>query len=63
MKPGFKTSEFYVSLVGIAGILYTFVQQNCNFSTDKIMALAGVVITYVASRSYLKGKQTQQTGV
>ncbi len=63
MKAGFKTSEFYIALVGIGGILYTFVQQSCNFSTDKVMALAGVVISYVASRSYLKGKQTQQTGV
>ena len=63
MKPGIKTSEFYVVLVGIGGILYTFIQQNCNFSTDKVMALAGVVIAYVASRSYLKGKQQQSAGI
>jgi hypothetical protein len=57
---GFTTSEFYVTIVGIGGILFSFAQQNCNFTPDKILALAGIVIAYVGGRTYLKTFEPDQ---
>ena len=64
MKPGVKTSEFYVTMlpVVIAGLVYTGVIGDTD--TDMIISLvkdviAGVValfsiVSYILSRSHLK---------
>lgn len=64
MKPGVKTSEFYVTMlpVVIAGLVYTGVIGDSD--TDMIISLvkdviAGVValfsiVSYILSRSHLK---------
>lgn len=59
MKAGFKTSEFYIAMAGIAGIVWQFVQTHCQTNSTEIIALAVMVITYVTSRTYLKNKTMQ----
>ena len=56
MKPGWKTSEFYVAIVGIAGLVYTFAQQHCQVSPVEALTFAGVVGTYIIGRSWVKTK-------
>lgn len=54
MAPGYKTTEFWVALMGIAGIIWTFVQANCNIDPTKLLALSGVIVTYILGRSWVK---------
>jgi hypothetical protein len=60
MQPGYKTTEFYAMLAGAGTVLVSFVQQNCTFRADKCIALGRVVISYIASRAWVKGKALQQ---
>lgn len=59
MKKGFKTSEFWVSCTALGGVLWAFAQQNCDLSTDKLLALgmALVAAVYSGGRVYLKSKK------
>ena len=59
MTPGYKTTEFYAVIAGIGTILVSFVQQNCSFSQDKVIALIFLVGSYVGSRTFLKYKNNQ----
>lgn len=61
MTPGYKTTEFYAVLTGIGTLLISFVQQNCSFSQDKVVALIFLVGSYVGSRTILKYKNSQTT--
>ena len=61
MTPGYKTTEFYAVLAGIGTLLVSFVQQNCSFSQDKVVALIFLVGSYVGSRTILKYKNNQAT--
>ena len=54
IRKGFKTTEFYVALTGLAGLVWIFVQQNCEVSPDKIFAFAGIVASYIGGRSWVK---------
>ena len=54
MKAGWKTSEFYVAIAGIAGLVWTFTQSHCQVSQAEAVSFAGVVISYVIGRSWLK---------
>jgi len=57
MKSGFKSTEFYVALCGIAGITWTFIQTHCSISPTEIYAFVGIVIVYIAQRGWLKNKE------
>lgn len=59
MKKGFKTSEFYVVLAGLGTVIWGFAQQNCDLSADKLLGLAGALVSavYAGSRVYLKSKE------
>jgi len=54
VKAGWKTSEFYVALAGIGGLVWTFAQQNCAIDEMKLIAFAGVVASYIIGRSWVK---------
>lgn len=60
MKPGFKTSEFFITVSTLGGLLWAYVQQNCDLSPEKLIALmlsmATVAGAYVGGRSFLKWK-------
>ena len=57
MKPGWKSSEFYVALAGLGGLTWTFIQSHCVVGIPELLAFAGVVISYIAGRTWLKSKQ------
>lgn len=54
---GFKTSEFYVALAGVVSLLAQQVQARCQFDSTFLYTTAGIVITYIAGRSWVKGKK------
>lgn len=58
MKPGIKTSEFWVTVCSIGAVFVTFAQQNCDLSADKLLALAMALVgaVYTASRTWIKVK-------
>lgn len=56
MKPGYKTSEFYVALTGVVALVLREVQMRCQFDMAFVVSVAGVVMTYVVGRTYLKSK-------
>jgi hypothetical protein len=64
LKKGTKTSEFWVTAGAIASsvgtVLWSFVQQNCDLSTDKlvglVIALLGAAGLYSIGRSWVKVK-------
>lgn len=55
-KSGWKTSEFYVAIAGLGGLVWTFAQQHCQVDSAALMAFAGVVVTYIVGRSWVKSK-------
>ena len=57
IKSGFQSSEFYVALLGIVGIIVGFLQQKCNFNTTDVLTLGGLIVAYIGSRTYLKAQQ------
>lgn len=57
LKQGVKSSEFYVALAGVVALVWQQVQVRCQFDQTFVIATAGVVISYIAGRSYLKGKK------
>lgn len=54
MKPGWKSSELYVALAGIFTLLWGQIQARCNFDAPFLLTVAGVVITYILGRSWIK---------
>lgn len=66
MKPGYKTSEFSVTISAIGGILWAYIQQNCDISPTKLITLVigigGAAGIYTGGRIYLKSKQPQSGG-
>jgi len=56
MKPGYKTSEFYMAVMGVVALVMREVQMRCQFDMAFVASVAGVVMTYVAGRTYLKSK-------
>lgn len=57
MKSGIRTSEFWLAASGVAGILWTFIQQNCQqIDNTKLLILGGLIATYVAGRSWVKAQ-------
>lgn len=61
MKSGIKTTEFWVLIAGICAIVFAFAQKVCTVSPEAIMSLAGTVIAYITGRSWVKGKQVENT--
>ena len=61
VKSGFVSSEFYVALLGIVGIVIGFLQQKCNFNATDVLTLGGLIVAYIASRTYLKGQKPTTT--
>lgn len=57
LKPGYKTTEFWVTVAAIGTVIWSFAQQNCNLSPDKLLALA----LSVASAVYSGGRLYQKT--
>lgn len=55
MTKGFFTSEFYL---GLFMVVFTYINKyfNWNLPPDQIAAIAGVVITYITSRTLIKLK-------
>ncbi len=54
IKPGYKTSELYVTLFGVGAILWNNIQAQCHFTTWDILIIGGAVVSYVLGRSGLK---------
>lgn len=60
-KPGIKSTEFYLLLLGFAYAVLSGLEIDNNFVTFKLdLELAkwwlGAVIAYVGARGYVKGK-------
>ena len=54
IKSGFKTTEFWLALVGVSTILYDFYQKHCVVGQADVYALAGIIIVYIANRAWIK---------
>jgi hypothetical protein len=61
VKNGFKSSEFYVALVGIVGIMWQFISTKCSVNSTDLLTLAGIVVTYILGRSWVKSSQNTST--
>ncbi len=72
MKAGYKTSEFYVTIVSLvvglgvtSGLIVPEQAQKLNDSLVQIIGLLitlGPVITYILSRTYLKKQEIVRGG-
>lgn len=60
VKSGFKSSEFWVAIVGIGGLVWQFAQTHCSVSQTELLAFAGVVVSYIVGRSYLKARVNEK---
>ena len=55
VKQGLKTSEFWLALA--SAILAVFNEQfNLDIPVETVLAFAGVVVTYIGSRTLVKIK-------
>ena len=55
MKAGIKTSEFYVALLGaILPVLNK--ELGLHIPTDQVIAIIGLLASYVLGRSHIKSK-------
>lgn len=55
MKPGYKTTEFWLALIsGILGLLNQSGALGAPLPADAIMSVAAPVVTYIATRSVAK---------
>ncbi len=65
VKPGIKSSELYVVLAGMGGILYTFFQSHCSVTQQDILALLIAVLSggYAFLRTSLKSQAQSQPTV
>jgi len=53
VKAGIKTTEFWLALLGaILPVMNTYL--GLNIPTESIISIAGIVISYVLGRSWLK---------
>jgi len=55
-KEGLKTSELWVTVIGVGSIIWASVQQQCNLDVMVWLGVAGAIATYVWSRTVLKKK-------
>jgi hypothetical protein len=61
-KQGYKTTEFWFTIVG-ALIVLVNAGTGLDLDSESILALAGTVAAYVASRSYLKGHRAEALAI
>lgn len=54
-KKGFKSSELWVGLLGVV-LTYLNSELELNMPVSSIIAIAAMVISYIASRTWLKSK-------
>ena len=54
-KKGIKSSEMWVGLIGVI-LTYLNSQLELNMPVSSIVSIAGIVISYIASRTWLKSK-------
>ncbi len=63
VTPGWKTSEFWLSLLGIvAGVAQTVAAPHTGVAIGGAALAAGVSAAYSASRAYTKGQASQAAG-
>lgn len=60
MKPGYKTTEFWLGLVAII-LPYLNDALGLHIPVDVVMTTLGLVATYVVGRTWVKGKIAQNT--
>jgi hypothetical protein len=55
MTPGYKTTEFWMGLVGV---ILTYLNSNLgwNVPIPTVIACLTVIVGYILSRTYLKSK-------
>jgi len=56
----YSLRKFFLALVGIIGIMGTFVIQNSTITPDKFLALSGVIVSYIIGRSWAKASAARQ---
>jgi hypothetical protein len=56
-KSGWKTSEFWMAAGGISAIVFSFVQSHCAVTQTELIALAGIVMTYILNRGWVKSRK------
>lgn len=57
-KKGYKTTEFWFTLAGAIIVLIN-AGTGLDLDSESILALAGTIAAYVASRSYVKGHRAE----
>ncbi len=56
IKTGIKTSEFWIALLG--ALIPVFNEHfGLRIPTESVLSIAGVIISYIIGRSYVKAKQ------
>lgn len=60
MKAGYKTTEFWVVVVGIAGVIWLFIQQKCAFEPTDVITIASMVVAYVMQRGWVKTRTDKE---
>lgn len=62
VKNGLKTSEFWVGLLGVI-VVFLNTQLKLGLDTDSILSVAGMVGTYIVSRTAIKAKAHAAAGI
>lgn len=62
VKNGLKTSEFWVGLLGVI-VVFLNTQLKLGLDTNSILSVAGMVGTYIVSRTAIKAKAHAAAGV
>lgn len=57
-KPGYKTTEFWLTLISSLGMFITN-KFGVAIPMEIVMGIAGIVITYVLGRSVVKQKKNE----
>lgn len=57
MKSGYKTTEFYVAVIGIAGLTWQQIQMRCQFDQTFVIGMVVIVGGYIAQRGWIKSTQ------
>ena len=58
IKSGMKTTEFWITLIGLAASAYA-TTQGIPIPTEVTAGGAGVVIAYIAGRTFLKHRAAE----
>lgn len=61
-KKGYKTTEFWFALAA-ALVAVLNAAFGWDIDSESLLALAGTVVAYVASRSYLKGRRVDALAI